>query len=365
VTPTLAWGSAAGTTQYTYCIDTSNDNTCAGNWILTGTSTSAVLHGLLPNTSYYWQVEANVGGSWVQADSGAWWSFTTATWSKLTPASGSAGVALNPTLSWQPAPGSDSYTYAYCIDTSNDSTCAGNWMSTGTSTSANPTGLLPNTPYYWQVYYSDSGYGTRYANGGTWWSFTTGGPVPVTVTFKSVAANDGWVLESSETSVAGGTLNSTATTCRVGDDAADRQYRSILDFNTGSLPDNAVITGVALRIKSSSVVGTSPFGTHGLLIADVRRGAFNGNLALETADFQAAASKSTAGTFGAVPVSGWYRSDLLASAYSKVNVKGRTQFRLRFGTDDNDDMSADYLAFLCGNAAAASRPQLIITYYLP
>ncbi len=196
-------------------------------------------------------------------------------------------------------------------------------------------------------------------------NLTAAGPVPVTATFKSVAANDGWVLESSETSVAGGTLDSTATTCRVGDDAGDRQYRSILDFNTGSLPNDAVITGVALRIKSSSVVGTSPFGTHGKLTADVRRGAFSGNLALEPADFQAAASKSSAGTFGTAPASGWYRSDLLASAYSKVNVKGHTQVRLRFATDDNDDMSADYLAFLCGNATAASRPQLIITYYLP
>ncbi len=113
------------------------------------------------------------------------------------------------------------------------------------------------------------------------------------------------------------------------------------------------------------MVGTSPFGTHGKLIADVRRGTFNGNLALESADFQAAASKSSAGTFGTVPVSGWYRSDLLATAYSKVNVKGHTQVRLRFATDDNDDAGADYLAFLCGNAAAASRPQLIITYYVP
>jgi hypothetical protein len=91
-----------------------------------------------------------------------------------------------------------------------------------------------------------------------------------------------------------------------------------------------------------------------------RRGSFNGNLAFELSDFEATASKSSAGTFG----TGRYRADLLASAHSKVKVKGHTEFRLRFVTDDDNDGIADYLNFYTGNLYAAA-PQLIVTYYVP
>jgi len=46
--------------------------------------------------------------------------------------------------------------------------------------------------------------------------------------FTSDPVLDGWVLESAENSNAGGTLNSTATTFNLGDNAANKQYRAIL-----------------------------------------------------------------------------------------------------------------------------------------
>ena len=253
--------------------------------------------------------------------------------------------------------------YEYCIDTTNDSACSG-WVSVGSATSAGVGPLAYGTAYYWQVRANNS-FGTAYADGGAYWHFTTGGPVSVVATFKSLAVNDGWVLESGETTSTGGTLNSTASTCRVGDDALDRQYRSILDFNTATLPDTAVITSVVLKIKYSAFVGTNPFTTHGKLTVDMRTGAFHGILGLEKADFQAPASRSAVGTFGTAAVGGWYTATMNTTAYTRVSLGGHTQLRLRFATGDNDDTAADYLAFLCGNAAAASRPKLIITYYLP
>lgn len=48
-----------------------------------------------------------------------------------------------------------------------------------------------------------------------------------------------------------------------------------------------------------------------------------------------------------------------------VNKTGTTQFHLYFAKDDNDDNVADYMKFYSGNASAASRPQLIIEYYIP
>ncbi len=75
----------------------------------------------------------------------------------------------------------------------------------------------------------------------------------------TTTADDGWVLESSELSSRGGTMNAGATTFILGDNAADKQYRSILSFNTAGLPDNAVITRVRFRVKRHSVTGTILF----------------------------------------------------------------------------------------------------------
>src|SRR6185503_12185102 len=70
-----------------------------------------------------------------------------------------------------------------------------------------------------------------------------------TSTFASNGSQDGWILESFETSGVGGTKNNIATTVRVGDDAANKQYRAILSFDTSSLPDNAIITSATLKFK--------------------------------------------------------------------------------------------------------------------
>ena len=181
----------------------------------------------------------------------------------------------------------------------------------------------------------------------------------------SVGTFDGWVLEQDETSGKGGTFDAAATTGRVGDDALDRQYRSILHFDTATLPDNAVITGVTLRIRKQSVVGTDPFDTHGFLTVDMRTGAYRDNPALEKFDFQAVGSRGNVGRFVKVASDGWYRAPLRAVSYPLINLTGSTQFRLRFAIDDNDDLGADYLSFYTGDAAEADRPELIVTYYVP
>jgi arabinogalactan oligomer/maltooligosaccharide transport system substrate-binding protein len=190
-----------------------------------------------------------------------------------------------------------------------------------------------------------------------------------TVSRRSVsgANQDGWVLESTETSGLGGSLNATLTTFRVGDDASDRQFRGFLSFDTSALPDNAVITKVTLKIKGAGIVATNPFNTHGPLLVDVRKGIFGTNVALQLSDFQAAASLSSAGPIPNTPVNGWYtRNWTSGGVLTKINPAGKTQFRLRFAADDNDDGGADYIKFYSGNVATpGNRPLLIITYHLP
>jgi len=186
-----------------------------------------------------------------------------------------------------------------------------------------------------------------------------------TLTFRSIGAHDGWILESSESSGSGGTLDGAAEYFRLGDNGSDKQYRGILSFQTNSLPGNAVLTSARLRIRKSGLAGGDPFSTLGKILIDIRKGALDGSAALESQDFHADPSRINAASILNDPVSNWYSRLLPSSAFGYVNLNGLTQFRLRFRTDDNDNHLADYLKFFSGNASAGRRPQLIISYYVP
>lgn len=186
-------------------------------------------------------------------------------------------------------------------------------------------------------------------------------------TFESDGAQDGWILETGENAVTGGTLNAAATTLRLGDDAAKKQYRAILSFDSSSLPDGAVITAVSLRVKRQSITGGgNPVSIFQGFQADIRKGPF-GTSALQAADFQSPAANSY-GPFSPAIASSWYTFNL-TSVKAYVNKlatnSGVTQIRLRFELDDNNNAAANYLSLFSGNAAAGSRPQLIVEYYVP
>lgn len=182
--------------------------------------------------------------------------------------------------------------------------------------------------------------------------------------FHSVGAEDGFIIESNENSNTGGSMYSAANTFRLGDDAANRQYRAILSFATSSLPDNAIIQSAVLKIKQTGIpTGTNPFSVLGSLQADIRQGSF-GSSALQLTDFNSPASASAIGVFNSTPVNTYYTLTLNATGRSFINRAGRTQFRLRFNKDDNNNHSADYLRFLSGNIESG-KPRLFIDYVLP
>jgi hypothetical protein len=176
----------------------------------------------------------------------------------------------------------------------------------------------------------------------------------------SAGARDGWVRESSERSGKGGARNAVATTLRVGDDAARRQFRSVLHFAT-TLPPAAIVVHAALRIRRQGQAGPvlDLVKAFGGLVVDARSPAF-GSAALGLTDFQAAGALGVA-RFKAAPVDGWYTAEIPPAM---INSTGTTQFRLRFRLDDNNNPVADYLRLFSGNAAAADRPVLVVEYYL-
>jgi hypothetical protein len=175
---TLSWNSSSGATSYDYCYDTSNDNSCAGSWVANGTSTNVVISSLSQGTTYYWQVRANntSGTTYANGSSATWWWFTTTgsppgAFNKISPTNRATKQPLNPTLTWNSSSGATSY--EYCYDTVNNTTCDTSWVDNGTGASVALSGLSNSKTYYWQVRANNS-FGTTYANGGAWWSFTTG-----------------------------------------------------------------------------------------------------------------------------------------------------------------------------------------------
>jgi hypothetical protein len=184
--------------------------------------------------------------------------------------------------------------------------------------------------------------------------------------FNSIGNQDGWILESSEASNKGGSMNYKAAKLNIGDDAANRQYIAILSFNTSNIPDNAVVTAVTLKVKYAGVAGTLPFKTHGRLLADIPNDSFGNNPALQLGDFKATASKKAVLAFTNSKVDNWYSQSFSPTDFQYLNLlTDITQFRLRFAKDDNSDSGADYLKIYSGNAGAVDRPQLNITWHLP
>jgi hypothetical protein len=317
------------------------------------------------------------------ADYIAKWNTLTGTWSSLG-SNGAGDGALQDTVYAITAKGTDIYAGGWFKDTMNNNAIIGpadyiakfdgsNWSALGSNGAGD--GSLDN-----QVN-AIAASGLNLYAGGRFTGVNNNGALmknadylaayrlaPTTVLFQSTGTQDGWILESGENTTKGGTLNSSATTFNLGDNATRKQYRGILSFNTGpNLPNNAVITKITLKLKKSGITGGgNPVTTFQGIMVDIKKGAF-GTAVLQTADFQTAASKSY-GPFKPAVAGGWYSLNLTnAKAYINklATNSGLTQLRLRFKLDDNNDTIANILSIFSGNAGASSRPQLIVEYYIP
>jgi hypothetical protein len=195
-------------------------------------------------------------------------------------------------------------------------------------------------------------------------------PAPSEAVFTSIASEDGHVLESTRNSGLGSSIDATGTTFRIGDDPSNRAYRPILSFDTSSLPDTATVTEATVGVtRAGNLIGNVPIGTpnrtFGEIFVDVVSGSFNGNSALETADWQAAPGKTAASKFAYPAYSDGMtiNSRLESPDLGVINRLGRTQFRIRYEIDDDNDNTADYSSYATSNhGTAASRPKLTVKY---
>jgi hypothetical protein len=194
----------------------------------------------------------------------------------------------------------------------------------------------------------------------------TGAP-PFETVLVSRAAEDGYVRESAEGSGAGGFANATGTgsrAIRIGDASGDRQYRSILSFDTSVLPDDAILLSARLRLRRGGLLGTDPFTILGACRVDVAGVPFGAGAALAASDFQAPATAPGAGVLSAAAADlEGSEADLDAAGRAAISRHGLTQLRLAFETPDDDDGAYDYAGYFSGETGdPASRPQLIVLW---
>jgi hypothetical protein len=207
-----------------------------------------------------------------------------------------------------------------------------------------------------------------------------------TVSFTSEGGNDGWLLENTPGSntastasnpVGGNSNNNGAGALRIGDDAGNRQFRSIVSFNVTGLPAGAVIESATLRFTRSAGAGNvSGFGTS--FNAAIKGGSgFANSASLQWgATLNDFSNTSGPGGVGAPPdlaaaVTGLTvvgvgspTTGTLTSGAVALLGNGRFQFRIDFPTKTVNTGSQDYVGFYSGeNSTPSNRPVLSITYH--
>jgi|CXWL01.1.fsa_nt_gi hypothetical protein len=183
--------------------------------------------------------------------------------------------------------------------------------------------------------------------------------------FPSQATEDGYIVEfmNSGFGVQAVADLEAADAIQVGDTDTDNQLRGFVSFDTSSIPDGATLQQAILRLRLGKILGNSPFGTHGSLVADIGP-VFGPNSALVYNDFQAAAQASAVCQISQPPMlTGYTYCTLNAAGLAAIDKTGRTQLRLRFTTDDDDDQARDMAGFYAEWVTLPnSNPQLVVVY---
>jgi len=161
----------------------------------------------------------------------------------------------------------------------------------------------------------------------------SGGGQTETAVFANEDASDGYVkATASGGSAAVGTLESVYGLA-IGRGSDGKYNRSVLSFDTSSLPDGAQIVSATLSVRYRSASGdpwSSPAGN--TLVIDARRGCF-GPCSIDIGDWSAGASAAAVAQIPAFTGGNQGSTPFAAAGLAAIDPAGRTQLRLRFAVD--------------------------------
>jgi hypothetical protein len=220
--------------------------------------------------------------------------------------------------------------------------------------------VSPRTRYFYRVRANHPVGESAYSNE----AFAQTGGRESRALFRSIGGEDGTVCENIEIANRGETVldeGSGGDALLVGDLHGDQQCKAFISFDTSSLPNDARIVSAVVRVRQGTRQGNAT--DLGPLRLDISGGGFGGTPMLSVSDFEAAPDGLRVGTLTRAQPSGWRTAQLNRTGLAQINKDGRTQFRLYFGIDDNDNFSADNVGFFSGEAERAqNRPVLEIIY---
>ncbi|MCE9594590.1 MAG: hypothetical protein K8S98_10375 [Planctomycetes bacterium] len=202
-----------------------------------------------------------------------------------------------------------------------------------------------------------------------------------TSTFESIAAEDGRTRESAAHSGVGGSFNSNANdvwALRAGDDWTDRYFKSVLSFDTTSIPSGSTIVAARIELTGGVVTGFPTVPPSLALACNVSNTSFGTSLdpstgvpLIENADYEATGSSTSIGgqlaltsvplTNYVVPLDANGRSQILFGVTPGPNV--RTQVKLFLTGTAALDAATDLLGFYSGDSGSGQRPRLVVEFY--
>ena len=248
-----------------------------------GTSTSAVINNLRPNTIYFWQVRTfcNLGMSGAYQATPSTFTTLAQTISCITPnlTSTSAITNSSATVSWNRYIAADSFTVRYAVTgTTNYSYL----KQLGTLNSIGITGLLPGTSYTWAVCCVCAGAGTQYYSTAN--TFTTTATTSSTCGIPDVAlfsnsnrtassATVGWRSVSGATSyyvryavrysgnwrTVGATSNSVGLSNLLASTTYEFQVQSVCPSGLSAWSSSGIFTTLASTSSSTVTVTRGPY----------------------------------------------------------------------------------------------------------
>lgn len=172
------------------------------------------------------------------------------------------------------------------------------------------------------------------------WGIAAGAPAGTT--FDNSDANDGYVKANADgTAPAVGTLEGTYGLA-IGRGSDAKYNRTILSFDTSSIPDTATITRAYVTVAYSTGSGdpwSSPAGN--TLVIDVKTGCY-GVCSIETGDWAAAPTATSVATIAKFTSGTKSSSDFGSAGLSAISKTGTTQLKLRF----SQSQTANYYVFI-------------------